>query len=1288
MPRLTVTSRDAEGLQSGVEVQVYLQSPDTFRNGVAADIGTVVRHTKNNGEAYFDLPATEGFTNETPYVAKVGSDKPRPFAMPNTNARLEDLITSPAPTSSAQVSAFQRIDTDLFTIARRFDTVTLTTDDVNTGRQVQYPIRAFQPPTDGISTGVTQEANGLRITEAGLYSVELEVAVLLQSIARGSWGIRIVRSNGLTGTAEVVHQTAITTLPTDGFTTGGEHYTETVQFPLSAFDEGDVIYAAIHYQGQNVSPAMTFILSAALDTAPHIGRLTLRRYKTSFGTIPLSTGIYVSENAPPSPAQGVIWFDLSQDPVDTRWFDGTEWKELLDGKHLAAILNSLPEADQIHSDSIQGQIRPPILTALPPTANYRPGDHVIVQAAGQTAAATEYVLTKGATRSLSNGNRIVFSMANGAIQPNTPGSDDNYQMFLGRAQYDQTHRRWTLWFDQGVPAMDVPDQLWMTGWEPGGAISALQVDPFTPTETLTVGGVPRRFKRMRFTSTPAGQAANQGPPATWTTGTHTWNLFEDIAASQQWNYKPATEDLAGQWIQSSGQGGGGVPEESFFTPSLPAAVRSAAAETQINIAAGTLSASHPFTVSNNGIVVAPGTDTFFAIIDYVLELNPTSWRTDANQGGNRLFCDIYWKQDGTILEDTRISHYIRGDERFAPGEHTLNGVFGELLEPGTYTLWIERTMAVSDGNTITGFEIVAANSDIHIVTPGGTGDGLDQAQVDARVFALVGLWGLITDVQNNTIPSDRLAPGGTDGQVLTRTATGQAWEDATGGTGGGQTSQQVIDEINSRVQAWARASTGLIPDDRLGTGTPTDGYYLVQTATGRQWIPGGASGLNRNQVDARIDDKVPQWARGVVGQSIPTAQLAPGGAVDEVLTRTATGRRWAPQEAQQGLDQAAVSALITSSLNTGVDDFARAGNTARIPTGKLATGGSQGDHLAQGASALEWVDGPASWARDGNADAIPANKLTNVPSGGGATVVMAYTAWEDLTDFGDSRNPLLVSLSGADLIRYRNELSFGSGSRIFRRGPWIQLPADYASASALQILLSRGWRSGDAYQADPGNRGIRTANSAVRSSPVPVGSWTSTGTDDPYSNFFRTFSWTNVRSSDQLYARMRGPQDSSFSNWVPLGPATSAPQQISYDNLIGSHRIGSGQYTVEVTLGTAPSGSAPSRSASIYSNVTALTWSFTAGKAATLDTWNLVIPLVDFPSLPASGQYATIERFDGRSNAARFRNITSSATASIEFLIIDSSRRITLVADGAGFWNNYSSLTPAAFAIRYAALLD
>ena len=185
---------------------------------------------------------------------------------------------------------------------------------------------------------------------------------------------------------------------------------------------------------------------------------------------------------------------------------------------------------------------------------------------------------------------------------------------------------------------------------------------------------------------------------------------------------------AAEWGQVATSGGGGTPAESFFTPSLPAATRSAVGETQINIAAGTLSADHPFSVTSNGIVVAAGTDPFVATLDYVLNLNATAWTSGATgpgrgaqASGNRLFVEVYWKKDGAIMADTRISHYIRGDEDWSPGDHYLHGVFSEILEPGTWTLWINRRVAAAAGNEISGYEIVGANSDIHIVSGGGGG---------------------------------------------------------------------------------------------------------------------------------------------------------------------------------------------------------------------------------------------------------------------------------------------------------------------------------------------------------------------------------------------------------------------------------------------------------------------------------------------------------------------------------------------------------------------------------------
>ena len=252
------------------------------------------------------------------------------------------------------------------------------------------------------------------------------------------------------------------------------------------------------------------------------------------------------------------------------------------------------------------------------------------------------------------------------------------------------------------------------------SLSALSA---TAAPTLSIAGQSVAANRMLGTDA-AGMLAALAIP----TGGPPW-LPATLGTAGQGLIVPDTPGATmAEWGTVSGAGG--TPLESFFTPSLPAATRSAVGETQINIAAATIANDHPFSVSSNGIVIAAGTDAFAATLDYVLDINPTAWVTPGtgpNQGprsgGNRLFVDIYWKKDGTIMKDTRISHYIRGDEDWAPGDHKIHGVFSEIMEPGTWTLWINRTVAAGTGNEISGYEIVAANSDIHIVTAGGGGGG-------------------------------------------------------------------------------------------------------------------------------------------------------------------------------------------------------------------------------------------------------------------------------------------------------------------------------------------------------------------------------------------------------------------------------------------------------------------------------------------------------------------------------------------------------------------------------------
>ena len=182
-----------------------------------------------------------------------------------------------------------------------------------------------------------------------------------------------------------------------------------------------------------------------------------------------------------------------------------------------------------------------------------------------------------------------------------------------------------------------------------------------------------------------------------------------------------------------------------------------------------------------------------------------------------------------------------------------------------------------------------------------------------------------------------LAAGGTDGQVLTRTATGQAWEDVTGRGGGAGTDPGyfVIPEANvggtaDAVELTTGENLTALQDgmrffyrsgfsDNTGAVTiAVDGLSAAQlgkhsdTSTQTAMDAGDlvASGFNEIIYSAAGDRFLWQPASvgsastrniGNVEHRIPvlgtggvfdTARLAPGGTDDQVLTRTATGMAW------------------------------------------------------------------------------------------------------------------------------------------------------------------------------------------------------------------------------------------------------------------------------------------------------------------------------------------------------------------------------------------------------------
>ena len=133
-----------------------------------------------------------------------------------------------------------------------------------------------------------------------------------------------------------------------------------------------------------------------------------------------------------------------------------------------------------------------------------------------------------------------------------------------------------------------------------------------------------------------------------------------------------------------------------------------------------------------------------------------------------------------------------------------------------------------------------------------------------------------------TIPSAKLASGGTDGQVLTRTATGQAWEAASGGL-----DQAAVDaRVSAGVKVYARTGGRQIQSGDIGTGqvgsaqiadaTIVSGDIATDAITGANIAPNaiGASELANNAVDSGAIANNAVTAAKIAANAVGASELA------------------------------------------------------------------------------------------------------------------------------------------------------------------------------------------------------------------------------------------------------------------------------------------------------------------------------------------------------------------------------------------------------------------------------
>ena len=240
----------------------------------------------------------------------------------------------------------------------------------------------------------------------------------------------------------------------------------------------------------------------------------------------------------------------------------------------------------------------------------------------------------------------------------------------------------------------------------------------------------------------------------------------------------------------------------------------------------------------------------------------------------------------------------------------------------------------------------------------------------------------------------RLAAGGADGHVLTRTATGQAWEVTTGGTITGVTAGAGLEgggtagdvSLNIGDNAVTEAMLAVLNDPATGQVLTWDGATLSWAAT--------VAGYTDADVDARVLDRLqnaPQsnlgffdrlllwddgnpnelrvtniggirlyttanWAQPTnTTNFIPAGTLATSGTTGQVLTRTAGGQAWEDATGMGGGLLTVASDATLSGDGTSLDPLGIADDSITEP--KLAASNAPGTNQVLGwdGTALEWV---------------------------------------------------------------------------------------------------------------------------------------------------------------------------------------------------------------------------------------------------------------------------------------------------------------------------------------------
>ena len=153
--------------------------------------------------------------------------------------------------------------------------VSITLASANT--RTFHEIRAFTAPAS-ITTGVVQETGkGIKITADGIYTLDLQIAIELTASGPGEWGISLLRTNGLTGDDEVVHDSAVISMHTERLSSADEDYVESLHLGPLQLNENDYIYVAFSY-----GSSTTTAFNLSVSPAPLTSTLVIQKLENVF----------------------------------------------------------------------------------------------------------------------------------------------------------------------------------------------------------------------------------------------------------------------------------------------------------------------------------------------------------------------------------------------------------------------------------------------------------------------------------------------------------------------------------------------------------------------------------------------------------------------------------------------------------------------------------------------------------------------------------------------------------------------------------------------------------------------------------------------------------------------------------------------------------------------------------------------------------------------------------------------------------------------------------------------